>query len=173
MQRNKIIVIASIFIILLTFSFLSSNGVFGVRENRLEQDATESQKINKTWLNAKDVNGEMGALLSYNKALDDHTFSIYLNRPGISYGYFFNQGGYSSTIEAGIKGFSYENYAMVLMSMNSKNVSEMKLKNKKSIEIIQIDSSKPFVLLVPNNTEKVSLFDASGNDVPIDNIELN
>jgi hypothetical protein len=114
----------------------------------------------------------MGGFLFYNKALDDHIFSIYLNKPGILYGYFFRQGGYSSTIETGIKGFSYENYGMVLMSMNSKNVSEIKLINKESIEIIQIDSSKPFVLLVPNNIEKISLFDLEGDSVPIDNIEL-
>lgn len=171
-KNKKVVIIFSLMVILLIGFLFRTNGVIGLSDSRLEKDARVSQKIDDSWLNIGEKNNKMGALLFYDEALEEHTFSIYLNRPGISYGYFFSHGGSSSTIDSGIKGYSYGAYGMVLMSMNTKKVSQIKLENEESLEIVKLDPSKPFVLLVPEAIEKVSLFDTQGRDVPIDNIEM-
>lgn len=172
MRKHKTIIIFTIILVIGLGIFLKGQGVIGLGEKSIENDARVSQKIDETWISASETNDEMSALLFYDEALKAHTFSIYLNRPGFSYGYTFRHGGSSSTIDSGIIGYSYGAYGMVLMSMNTKEVSQIKLENQKSIEIIKIDDSQPFVLLVPEAIEKVSLFDIKGNDVPIDTIEL-
>ena len=169
-KNKKLMMLSFLIIVLLGLSF-EIYGVIGVRKNGLESDARKSQKIDETWVSAKDINDEMGALLFYDKALEQHTYAIYSNRPGFSYGYFFSRGGISSVIDQGIQGFSSEK-GMVLMSVNRKKISEIKLENKSVIEIVRVDSAKPFVLWVPKDIEKVSLSDTQGNDVSIDNIML-
>jgi hypothetical protein len=171
MRGNKKIILISILLLIIGAILLNSNYMIGLNENFIERDARESQKINKDWLNVKETNNRMSALLFYDEAIKEHTFSIYLNKPGFSYGYTFKHGGSSSTIDSGIKGYSYGAYGMVLMSMNTKKVSQIKLENKETLEIINLDPIKPFVILVPETVEKVSLFDVEGNDIPIDNIE--
>lgn len=171
-KDKKVVIIFSLLAIILIGFLFKANGIIGLSESRIEEDARNSQKINETWLSTGEINDEIGAFLFYDDALEEHTFSIYLNRPGFSYGYFFNHGGTSSTIDSGIKGYSYGAYGMVLMSMNTKQVSQIKLENEESLEIVKLDPLKPFVLLVPETIEKVSLFDTQGRDVPIDNIEM-
>jgi len=172
MRRNKKIIVISIILLIIGAILLNSNYMIGLNESFIERDARDSQKINNDWLNVKETNNRMSALLFYDEAIKKHTFSIYVNNPGFSYGYTFKHGGSSSTIDSGIKGYSYGAYGMVIMSMNTKRVSQIKLENKESLEIVRLDPVKPFVLLVPETVEKVSLFDTEGNAVPIDNIEV-
>lgn len=171
-KDKKVAIIFSLLAIILIGFLFKANGIIGLIESQIEADARDSQKIDETWLSIGEINDEMGAFLLYDDALEEHTFSIYLNRPGFSYGYFFSHGGASTTIQSGIKSYSYGAYGMVLMSMNTKQVSQIKLENEESLEIVKLDPLKPFVLLVPESIEKVSLFDTEGKDVQIDNIEL-
>lgn len=173
MVKNKRTVILIFILGILSIGILfKANGIVGLSDSRLENDARISQKIDDTWSSTGETNNEMGALLFYDETIEEHTFSIYLNRPGFSYGYFFSHGGASSTIDSGVKAYSYGAYGMVLMSMNTKKVSQIKLENEESLEIVKLDPLKPFVLLVPEAIEKVSLFDTEGKNVPIDNIEM-
>lgn len=173
MHKNRKAVIVFVIIgILFIGMLMNANGGIGLSERRLEKDARISQKIDDVWLNIGETNNRMGAYLFYDDALEEHTFSIYLNRPGFSYGYFFTHGGASSTIDSGIKGYSYGAYGMVLMSMNTKKVSQIKLENEESLEIVKLDPLKPFVVLVPEAIDKVSLLDTEGQNVPIDHIEI-
>jgi hypothetical protein len=169
MKENKNLIIFLIFMILVLGLLLDIYGVIGTRKNGLEYNARKSQSIEDSWVSIKDTNNDMAALLFYDKALDEHTYAIYLNKPGFSYGYFFSRGGSLSTVDEGIQGFSSEK-GMVLISMNKKKVSQIKLENDTTVEIIKVDSEKPFVVLVPSTMEKTSLFDDQGNNVSIDNI---
>ena len=172
MRNNKKIIVISVILFIIGAILLNSNYMIGLNESLIESEARESQKIDKDWLNVKETNNDISALLFYDEALKKHTFSIYLNKPGFSYGYSFKHGGSSSTIDSGVKGYSYGAYGMVIMSMNRKNISQIKLENKETLEIVKLDPVKPFVILVPETIEKVSLLDIEGDDIPIDNIEL-
>ena len=170
MKTKKSIIILSILLIGMLYAGLWSNGSIGVSKNRLEKSARESQKIDETWLVTKDATGEMGALLFYNKGLNDYTFSVYVNRDGFSYGYFFRVGGSSSSIGSGVQGFSYQDKDMALISMNTKKVAEIKMDDGQNIKIIKIDPLKPFAIIIPHNVDKVQLYDSNGKSISIDNI---
>lgn len=172
MKTKKPIIILSILFIVVLYVTLWSKGNIGVSKNRLEKNARESQKIDETWLVTKDVTDEMGALLFYNKGLNEHTFSVYLNRDGFSYGYFFREGGSLSSIGSGVQGFSYQDKGMALLSMNTKNVAEIKMDDGQNIEIIKIDPLEPFAIIIPHNIDVVQLYDSNGESISIDNISV-
>ena len=148
------------------FSFFA-HGAIGVSKSNIEKDARQSQKINHDWLVTKDVTDEIAALLFYDAELEQHTFSVYLNREGVSYGCFFREGGSLGTIESAIQGFSYIDKGMALLSMNKKQVAEVKLYTGKQVETLDIDPLKPFVAIVPQGTDMVSLLDSNGEEVAI------
>ena len=89
MKTKKYIMIMSILILI--FITLMSQGNIGVSKYNMEKDARKSQKIQEDWLTAKYINDDFGAFLFYSKDLSEYTFSIYQNRSGFSFGYFFIQ----------------------------------------------------------------------------------
>ena len=76
----------------------------------LEADIRSSQKIKDDWTLEGSVSNTMAAYISYPQDMSDHTFSVYVNRPGLSFGYFFRGGGTLSGIQRGIVEFTVEGY---------------------------------------------------------------
>lgn len=170
MKTKKSLIIVSIVAIVVICVAIFGNGAIGVSRNKLEKDAREGQKINENWLITKDVTDEMGALLFYDKELNKHTFSLYLNRDVFSYGYFFREGGSLSSVGSGVQGFSYQDKGMALLSMNTKNVAEIKMDNGQNVERIKIDPLEPFAIIIPSNIVVVTLYNSNGESISIDNI---
>ncbi|TCK92669.1 hypothetical protein EDC19_1822 [Natranaerovirga hydrolytica] len=170
MKTKKLIIALSILLVVVLYIGLYSNGNMGVSRNRLEKDARKSQEIDATWLVTKDVTDKMGALLFYNKELNQHTFSVYLKRDGFSYGYFFGEGGSLSSSGSEVQGFSYQDKGMALISMNTKNVEEITLNDGQNIERIKINPLEPFAIIIPHNVDVVQLYDSNGKSISIDNI---
>ena len=73
--------------------FLYANNDIGKTANSLEADIRLSQKILDDWNVDGSISDTMAAFISYPQDKTDHTFSIYVNRPGLSFGYFFLGGG--------------------------------------------------------------------------------
>ena len=73
--------------------FLYANNDIGVASSNLEADIRSSQKIKDDWTVDGSVSNTMAAYVSYPQNMSDHTFSVYVNRPGLSFGYFFRGGG--------------------------------------------------------------------------------
>ena len=69
--------------------FLWLNNDIGVQKSRLEADIRSSQKIKPDWTVDGTVSDTVAAFISYPGDRTDHTFSVYVNRPGLSFGYFF------------------------------------------------------------------------------------
>lgn len=168
-SKKWLIALCSVAILLIYVTTLG-NGVVGVSQNKLEEDARKSQKINETWVISKDVTNEMAVMLFYDKELDDHTFSVYLNRNGFSYGYFFVNGGSLSSLDSGVQGFTYQDNGMALFSMNTKNIAEVKMESNQNVVSIKIDPLKPFTIIIPLSVDEVSLYNSNGEIIPIDNI---
>lgn len=162
-------VFSAVILALICIAVLGS-GVIGVLRSKIEEDTRQSQRIDASWLVAKDVTDEMAALLFYNKELNQHTFSIYLNNDGFSYGYFFREGGSLGSIDSGIQGFSYQNKGLALLSMNSKQVTKIEMHRGQNVEVIIINPLEPFAIIIPSNVDTVTLYNSNGEDVSIDNI---
>lgn len=167
---NTIVFVA----VVLAFLYMAvlGSGIIGVSKSNLEKEARASQQIAKNDLVAKDVTEDLAALLFYDEERKDHSFSLYVNRDGFSFGYFFCEGGSLSVIQRGIMGTAYKSESfgekgMALLSMNEKQVARIVVDGVSR----EVDSNKPFACIVPNGANEVHLFDSKGNEIAIDQIE--
>ena len=172
MRRKEKSITFIIIGIVVIFLILNASGVFGVPVDRLEQDARKSQKIDASWDVSKADNDEIGALLFYNKQTDKFVFSIYLNRPGLSYGYFFRSGGAVGDIMDGVAEFSYGSNGAALISMNKPQVSKIEFGNEK-ISTMEVDPLKPFAVTLPKNCDSFAMYDINGEGIPVSNVFVN
>ncbi len=139
--------------------------VLGVSAAKLEEDAREHQEIENGWEVAQDINDDMCAMLFYDKEKDDCTYSIYLSKEGISYGYFFRQGGFDPYMAEGVKGVVFEDKGIALLSMNENQVCRIVTDNEVTEKVIQVDPTEPFVVLLPIDCGEIVMYDAQDNIV--------
>jgi len=143
---------------------LYMNNDIGISRGGLEQDVRSSQKIPDDWNIDGDVSSTMAAFISYPQDKSDHTFSVYVNRPGISFGYFFRGGGDITAVEDFIAEFTVEGYQeQAFISMNTQNVERLEIDDGNTVRIIHIDSNKPFAIVLPLNLGTLCFYDESGN----------
>ena len=103
-------------VVIISFLVLYSNNDIGINKVNIEKDARSSQKISDDWQVVKDTTELMSAMVFYNERLSNHIYSIYVNRPGPSFGYFFRDGG---SIGEGIIEFYINGYnERAFISMN-------------------------------------------------------
>lgn len=153
-------------VMLLLISFLWLNNDIGVSKISIEKDARGSSKIKDDWQVAKDTSDTMSAMVFYPEDKSDHSFQIYVNRPGLSFGYFFRSGGDIVEVENYIAEFTVEGYNdRAFVSINTQKVVRMEIDNGNSIEKIDIDSSKPFAFVLPKNIGNITFFDINNNVV--------
>ena len=77
-----ILLVCSLFV---GFLYISSD--IGIASGNLETDIRSSQKIKEDWAIDGSVSDTMAAYISYPQDMSDHTFSVYVNRPGLSFGF--------------------------------------------------------------------------------------
>ena len=146
------ITLGVVLVCILFVGFLYVNNDIGVASTNLEADIRSSQKIKDDWTVEGSVSDTMAAYISYPQDMSDHTFSVYVNRPGFSFGYFFRGGGSLSGVERGIIGFTVEEY-------------KERIDDGNSIQGIYIDSNKPFAIVLPINAGTITFYDVNGNTV--------
>ena len=152
--------------LLLLISFLWFNNDIGVSKNSIEKDARGSSKIEDDWQVAKDTSDTLSAMVFYPEDRLDHSFQIYVNRPGLSFGYFFRGGGDIVEVENYIAEFTVEGYNdRAFVSTNTQKVARMEIDDGNAIEKINIDSSKPFAYVLPKNIGNITFFDINNNVV--------
>lgn len=152
--------------ILVAVCFLYFNNDIGISRSNIEKDARYSHKIEATWNVAKDTTETMSAMIFYSDDLADHTYSIYVNRPGLSFGYFFRGGGSVIETERYIAEIHIEGYnERAFVSMNRQQVTKVEIDDGNEVQTIKIDSEKPFVFILPNNVGSLTIYDINGNIV--------
>jgi hypothetical protein len=103
----------------------------------------------------------------YDEDLSNYTFSIYTKRAGLSFGYFFGYGGALPDVSEGIDRVDYPGKGSVLLSLNRMGVAKIEVGNElESKDVIDIDSSKPFSIIIPYNVEKIRIYDTNGELIP-------
>ncbi len=157
-----ILSVTLISILLLTY------GNIGVSKGGLEKDARKNHHIDPTWEVATSVNENLGILLFYDKNTYEYTYSIYLNHPGISYGYFFREGGGLVGLEEGTVQFTNE-HGSAIFSLNQDKISRIEFGNKK-LSPIMINPSKPLTALIPDHSESIIMYDVNETMVPFTNV---
>ena len=150
----------------LFFGFLFGNNDIGKTANSLETDIRSSQKISDDWIVDGSISDAMAAFISYPQDKTDHTFSVYVNRPGLSFGYFFRGGGDIVQVDDYIAEFVVEGYnERAFISMNTQNVVRLEIDNGNNIRVIDVDSGKPFAVVLPLNAGRICFYDVNGNIV--------
>ncbi len=167
MKKNFIKIMSCVVLVCVLFlGFLSVNQDIGLTSNNLEADIRSSQKIADDWTVEGSISDTMAAYISYPQDMSDHTFTVYVNRPGLSFGYFFRGGGSLSGVEREIAAFTVEGYnERAFISMNRQQVARLELDDGDSIQVIDIDSSKPFAIVLPENVGVITFYDVNGNTV--------
>ncbi|WP_312812293.1 hypothetical protein [Sedimentibacter sp.] len=156
----------SVFIVvtIVAVCFLYFNGNIGINKSNIEKDARNSHKIKDNWQVAKDTTETISAMIFYSDDLADHTFSIYVNRPGFSFGYFFRAGGSTIETEKYVAEIQIEGYnERAFVSMNNPQVSKIEIDDGNDVKTIKVDSENPFVVILPNNAGTVTIYDIGGN----------
>ncbi|MCK9268002.1 MAG: hypothetical protein M0P14_04760 [Alkaliphilus sp.] len=89
-----------------------------------------------------------------------------MNRPGLSFGYFFRGGGDIAEVENYIAEFTVEGYNdRAFISLNTQQVIRMEIDNGNTIETINIDGSKPFAFVLLKNIGNIIFLDINNNVV--------
>ena len=166
------IILTSIFVLTLFLGFHFANTGIGaaisfdpgIPASRLEADIRKEQKIPDTWTVEGNVSDTMAAFISYPKDKATHVFSVYVNRPGLSAGYFFRGGGTTSTIGRDIAQFTVQGYnEAVFISMNTKQVFQVEIGDGNHIRVVDIDPRKPFAIILPLDEGSISFYNLDGD----------
>ena len=166
---KKIVLKTAIGILLVCSAFVGflyvSNDI-GIASGNLETDIRSSQKIKEDWAVDGSVSDTMAAYISYPQDLSDHSFSVYVNRPGLSFGYFFRGGGNLSAVQRGIAEYTVEGYnERAFISMNQQQVTQLEIDDGNTIQVLDIDSNKPFAIVLPISAGTITFYDVNGNTV--------
>lgn len=146
--------------------FLYANNDIGITASSLEADIRLSQKITDDWIVDGSISDTMAAFISYPQDKTDHTFSVYVNRSGLSFGYFFRGGGDIVAVDDYIAEFIIEGYnERAFISMNIQNVERLEIDDGNGVQVIDIESNKPFAIVLPLNTGNICFYDVNGNVV--------
>lgn len=152
---------------------LYGNNCFGIQGDKIESDIRASQKIQNDWTVDGVVSDTMAAFISYSQDKSDHTYSVYVNRPGLSFGYFFRGGGDIVAVEDFISEFTVEGFnERAFISLNSQKVDRLEVDDGNEVQVIDIDSDKPFALVLPKNAGNITFYDIDGNIVEYANNPL-
>ena len=156
------ILLGVVLVCALVFGFLYANNDIGKTADGLEADIRLSQKISDDWIVDGNTSDTMAAFISYPQDKTDHTFSVYVNRPGLSFGYFFRGGGDIVEVDDYIAEFVVEgNNERAFISMNTQNVVRVEIDDGNGVQVIDIDSSKPFAIVLPLNAGNICFYDTN------------
>ena len=152
-------------VLLLCFLYLWFNNDIGVSKKNIVSDARVEQAISSEWDVIEQTTDELSAMIFYDDLKEEHTFSVYANWDGLSFGYFFTHGGKDIGILNGVCEFVYSSLEeKAVISMNSQRASSLNMTDGNTVMTIELDPDKPFALVVGENL-LLSFFDENGNVV--------
>ena len=169
MKPEKIpALIGFVVILLLAFLIIWKADIIGISKGRLEQDARERQNVAGDWEMVEAINEDICAMLFYDSDRKEYAYSVYLTKDsGLSYGYFFRQGGKDAYMEEGVKGIVFEDKGIALLSLNEDKVCKVVLDDNGTKEEILVNAKEPFALVLPIDCGAITLYDAQDNIVTL------
>lgn len=168
MKRSVYRVISGLALICALFAaFLYARHDIGIAAAKLETDIRGSSKIQADWTVDGSVSDTMAAYIAYPQERTDHSFFVYVNRPGLSFGYFFRGGGNLSSVDKEILACTVEGYEeQAFISMNRQQAARAEIDDGNAVQVLDIDSGKPFAIVLPVNAGSITFYDVNGNALP-------
>lgn len=165
-KYSKGITIIVILTCVFSFLMLYSTIEIGVQKSNLKETIRSMQNIKDDWTVTGMASDSMAAYISYPQDKSDHTYSIYVNRAGLSFGYFFCRGGSVNEIATSIKEYRIADCnERCFISMNAQKIGRMEIDDGHSVQVIDIDSNNPFAIVLPINEAKITFFDINENPI--------
>lgn len=162
MKRIYTFLSAILVVVLVSGCLLSFNHKIGIGKLNIEKNARNSQQIDDNWQVAKDTTDTISAMIFYPEDQSDHTYSIYVNPPGLSMRYFFRGGGSVMETEQMVAEFSMEGYdERAFVSMNQQKICRVEIDGENGIQRMDLDSTKPFAFILPKSAGSVTLYDVN------------
>ena len=156
--------ICAIGMMLIIINFIVND--IGVSESNIVADIQVQQYLPDDWITLGEISDEMAAYISYSPDKSDYTYSLYINPSGLSIGYFFWAGGDLMGIGKYIQGFSLKDYSEIaFISMNELDVERVEIKKNNKVEILKLNSSEPFAIVLSKSAENITFFDKNNNVV--------
>ncbi len=147
-------------------AFLALTMEIGVPKAKLVQDLYRSQQISEEWDTVGVASHEMAAYLSYPDTEEEPVWSVYVNRPGLSFGWFFRGGGTLSAVERGILEVHLpQGQQHAFLSMNRMGVVRVDIDNGSKVETVDLPADQPFVLVLPTKLASVTFYTVDGTVV--------
>lgn len=166
LQKAGKLMLGVMLVFIVFFGYLNFSNNIGLHQSKLKEDIRSSQPIKDDWIIEGSVSDTMAAYISYSEDKSNCIYSIYVNGPGLSFGYFFREGGSTSGIEESIAEHTVEGYSeKAYISMNRQSVERIEIDDNNSVQVIDIDSNKPFAIVLPVNAGAVTFYDVDGNTV--------
>ncbi len=166
-MKNKSIfkiLIALLCLITVVVIGLYATDTIGIPESKIELDIRKNSHIDASWEITGEASNTIAAYISYPENQSHHSFSIYVNRPGFSFGYFFRGGGSIYTIDTKIAKFVVEDYTeCAYLSMNRMGAVLLEIDDGNTIQEIKLDPQKPFAVVLPINVGTITFSDEKGN----------
>ena len=143
--------------------FLYWNGDIGTPKSRLEEDFLSSSHIGPDWLSTGAQSDTLAAFVAWNEDRSDSTFSVYVNRPGFSFGYFFRYGGMTADVRDTVTEFTFPDTGdKAYVSMNAPGAVRVEIDDGTMVQEHTLQPDEPFVFAAfPQML--VTFYDANGN----------
>lgn len=167
MKKIRIILIALVPTIILTFGLLYLNGNIGVSKSNIEKQARIALSVDTNWHVVQATGDGISGMLFYDETFSDYKYVIFCKKP-YSFGYSFASGGCTQLEMKGVvkyyRGLSQE---AVYLSMNKQQVNKVEIDNGYTVEKIELDHTRPFALILSNDLKGISFYTIDGNIVEI------
>ena len=132
----------------------------GVTKGQIEKEIKERANIDTGWNVESEISKDMAAIIYYDKETKDFDCNIYVNYPGLSFGYLFKLCGNYPEIEDGVGMYESDKIpAAAYVSMNVPKVNRIIIGSGDDAEMIVIDSKKPFAVVVEKDRGRITLYD--------------
>lgn len=137
-------------------------GVFGMPRQKLMDEFSAYPSLPDGWNSTFAIGDELAACIRYKDGGPDCTASIYINRPGLSFGWFFRYGGSVHAGETTVEVLYIEGVGeSVLLCPDGAGVSRLEAENASQ----DLPYGHPFALVLPADMGAFTLYDAAGNEV--------
>ncbi len=163
---KKIIKYIGIIIIIVTIILptLYINNRVGICKKNIEKDARTQRNLDDSWEVSKSTNKNISALIFYDNEQSKSNYSIYVNKKGLSFGYFFRGGGSTYLENKGIVEYQIEGFQeKAYISMNKDKISRVEIDKGNNIKVINIESTKPFALVLDKDAITIRFYDINDN----------
>ena len=149
------------------FFYATASGAIGISKRQLEKEA-QVYYANESWKIFRSAGDTLYIQLLHNEALDDHEYSIYVNRDGFSFGYFLVQGGSDAKIKDDVAMFEFEG-ELILISLNRVGVAQIHHDGVQYSRQSYKNPAEPFIETFPADPSgTLTMYDSDGEIIPLD-----